>query len=436
MEQLEKKVVDRPFHSPADRRRPDQCTAQLYVDSPRGQFMASGFIVRYVGERFCLVTNNHVIAEEKELQFATVYLPNPSEDAGRSIVRVNPAAYFHTSPELDVTIVAVKVEDLSQEQRFLAFDLQRPAIADPIYLEVWQHPLGIGLMSSTGKVIPIPDQEPHKVFYSLSTDYGSSGGPVLLDGTTLFAVHCGRDLRQPWNYGVRIVAVLSIFPRSTVQPPAAVSRPAVSPDPQAEDGGTAFTWDSVVLPIPREIALGNSHYATQPDMNNKERILRQLMPIDGADGSQQCRATGPHTAADIQDSLQGTLPARQIPPQFELTLRRTPGSETITAILTDRRDDSRKLPTTLEGVLKRWRFSESYDKFFFVLQMETWAHMMWRSRTVLLPDGRGVPLDRWNIAVMRIQGDLFVLHCVPVSPHINENVFQADNVMLFCVERN
>jgi endonuclease G len=156
--------------------------------------MGSGFLI---GARI-LMTNNHVIrsaevARPTKIEFNyQLPLGVGGEPTGAVRYDLDPDALFRTSPALDYTVVAVKMDTSPHKPSLSTWGkLQLNPNADPVrdeHVVIVQHPNGgpKQIVLTANSVLQVKSPYLH---YSTDTMPGSSGSPVFNDLWQVIAIH-------------------------------------------------------------------------------------------------------------------------------------------------------------------------------------------------------------------------------------------------------
>jgi V8-like Glu-specific endopeptidase len=189
--------------------------AVALIDKKNGE-RATGFLIRIDGD-VRLMTNHHVLGTADEAEQAAAWLNARRSWDGVDQPRVrcefDVAAFFHTNPVLDYTIVGVRqTKDTKRFGPLTTDDTAAASVND--YVAIPQCPDGapMQICLTDNKVQAVFDD---KVQYSADTAYGSSGAPVFDQDWRLVALHCRggalSDTPEPrfWvNEGTAIGAIL------------------------------------------------------------------------------------------------------------------------------------------------------------------------------------------------------------------------------------
>ncbi|MFV0385224.1 trypsin-like peptidase domain-containing protein [Paracoccus sp. (in: a-proteobacteria)] len=173
------------------------------VNLPGGS--GTGFLI---GNRNCIMTNNHVIADPGEARSAVAEFYF-EEGATSLMVTPDPDRFFVTSKELDFTIVGC--DDLALAEIEPIPLLRNPStVTRGEQVNIVQHPRGrqkeVALHNN--KVLRVKDKV---VWYETDTEPGSSGSPVFNNTWDLVALHHAGWVESgvTTNEGVRIAAIVS-----------------------------------------------------------------------------------------------------------------------------------------------------------------------------------------------------------------------------------
>ncbi|HEX4610577.1 MAG TPA: trypsin-like peptidase domain-containing protein, partial [Urbifossiella sp.] len=172
--------------------RVSRSVCRVLVTSAKGSGYGSGFLI--APDR--VMTNNHVIGSKKDARAARIEFNYRLAlgGVGDPTVRyeLDPAAFFHTSPEdeLDYTVVAVRpTPGQPPPEAWGVLTLNADAVPVPRDLvPVIQHPNAqvqqVALTSSV--VVRV---KPPYLHYTTDTMPGSSGSPVFNDLWQVVAIH-------------------------------------------------------------------------------------------------------------------------------------------------------------------------------------------------------------------------------------------------------
>ena len=149
-----------------------------------------------------LITNNHILNEEDLEINKNIKIAINNEV---KIIVINESRLVYTSKEFDATIIEIKPED--KIKKFLEIDEN---IFDNDYLKIYkkntviytlQYPKGIVSSHSIGKICQM---NKHFIIHDCSTDFGSSGSPILLlSNFKVIGIHKG-EINRKINGGIFI----------------------------------------------------------------------------------------------------------------------------------------------------------------------------------------------------------------------------------------
>lgn len=183
------------------------------VEMPVGGGLSSYGTAFFINDQGIALTNNHVF-DGSEDAYCHFYSMASTDDSG-----LNPDKRYdayaqdilYTDPELDLTVFKVS---LPQGSKSNYFNLAKKHIAIGEDIFTIGNPVGQGEILtasiSNGIVSGYRYQDSAKpmVQYTLSTNYGNSGGPVCDKNGNVIAVHAmGDKTKQNVNYGIDILAV-------------------------------------------------------------------------------------------------------------------------------------------------------------------------------------------------------------------------------------
>ena len=174
--------------------------------------IGSGFLLKFIRNYkpfYCLMTNQHVISPYLVQNKSEILVKYDNEmfsillklDREERIIFC-----FEEVPMInaDVTLVEIIPKDNIQEQYFLMPNIDYSYLPNFIQnIKVVQYPLGRFLSVSDGRILGL--YIPNKIyfFHNASTQGGSSGGPIVLDGDDkVIAIHKGTNYTS--NIGIFI----------------------------------------------------------------------------------------------------------------------------------------------------------------------------------------------------------------------------------------
>ncbi|CAK4779931.1 hypothetical protein AeMF1_013213 [Aphanomyces euteiches] len=258
------KVLDPPKY------KATQAVARLLIN---GTSLCTGWLFGSEGH---LITNNHCIPNAQtasNIQFefgaecATCDDPNGAVQLGcKGQVVATSAEFINTDHTLDYTLVKLNVKDNMSLAKFGYLQARgtTPELGEPIYIP--QHPGGkpsriatlldnqtIGTIESTS----IQTCSPDEVGYSLDTEPGASGSPVIStkDNTVIALHNCGGCFNGAikLNKIVDQLTQLKLLPANAVKgtsPSPNTTTPATTPSPPSSTPSSSSVPTSPVTSRP------------------------------------------------------------------------------------------------------------------------------------------------------------------------------------------
>ena len=178
---------------------------KIEVSDGRG----SGFLIKFKKNKkdfYCLMTNEHVVDQEKINNKEKITIYYDCEIEKREIILDKNKRYIneYTDNNLDITIIQILKEDNINKKYFL---LPNNNINNYINKKIYiiQDPHGC-LGYSKGKIIKIYKYE---ITHDVSTKAGSSGSPIFLENTKfVIGIHKQGDKKKKVNYGVLLYPII------------------------------------------------------------------------------------------------------------------------------------------------------------------------------------------------------------------------------------
>ena len=149
-----------------------------------------------------LLTNNHIINDnflesKKDLEVEI--------DNIITIINLSIPRFKYTNKEFDFTIIEIIQQDNISHFLSVNEDIENKNFKDKQIFSL-HYPKGKNMMLSLGKVKDVIDD---KLFYSISTDKGSSGCPIILfNNTKVIGIHLGYDNKNIFNQGISIGKII------------------------------------------------------------------------------------------------------------------------------------------------------------------------------------------------------------------------------------
>lgn len=181
----------------------EKCICKIKIDLNANKYkLGTGFFCQLENNIKLLLTNNHIINDnflnlKKDLEIEI--------DNTTTIINLSIPRFKYTNKEFDFTVIEIIQQDnishfLSLNEDNENIDFKNKQIFSLHY------PKGKNLMFSFGKIEEMID---YKLFYSISTDTGSSGCPIILfDNPKVIGIHFGYDNKNYFNQGISIVKII------------------------------------------------------------------------------------------------------------------------------------------------------------------------------------------------------------------------------------
>ena len=175
----------------------------------------SGFFLKFQRNNklfYCIMTNQHVIGNINKEKKITIIYDNKIKEL--SII-LNPKERFIQSFNLleeintDITIVEIIEKDNIDDSFFLLPNIQEPKEFCQKAIQIIQYPKGNILSFSEGKIEEICVLNNNMFLHNSSTEFGSSGSPIVLKGKEeVFAIHKGALKNKKVNVGIFIKNII------------------------------------------------------------------------------------------------------------------------------------------------------------------------------------------------------------------------------------
>ena len=154
-----------------------------------------------------LFTNNHIINEKKLVNNSIITI---SHNNIIKKIEINANRFKCTNPELDYTCIEILDDD--NIENYFEID-EKININNPEdeykndNLVIIQYPKGNEVSFAEGKINNIKDSI--QVFHSASTEFGSSGSPLILsDSLHIIGIHCGMLKKNNLNRGIYFKSII------------------------------------------------------------------------------------------------------------------------------------------------------------------------------------------------------------------------------------
>ena len=210
------------FHNnqivPLDRNRfiIANCTVKIKLNDNEE---ASGFLLKFIRNNkpfYCLLTNNHVINANLVLWKKEISIINENANIKLSLKldeEERIVKCFKEILNIDSTLVEIIPKDKIDDSHFLIPNTNYSQLGQ-IYqdIQVAQYPSGGPLSFSEGKILGFDCNIGHYFYHNASTQFGSSGGPIVLKGQKeVFGIHKGATPDMKYNIGIFIGNIIEIM---------------------------------------------------------------------------------------------------------------------------------------------------------------------------------------------------------------------------------
>lgn len=189
------------------------------IEVPIGGGLSNYGTAFFINDKGIAITNYHVFDGSTNAN-CHIYSTTSTDDCGIDPDKCYPAYVkdtIKTDAELDITVFKVSLPQ-GTKSNYLNLSKKHIAQGDRIY--TIGNPVGQAeILTATltdGLVSGYRNQQSEKplVQYTLSTNYGNSGGPVCDKNGIVIAVHCmGDKTKQNVNFGIDILAVRNMLGR-------------------------------------------------------------------------------------------------------------------------------------------------------------------------------------------------------------------------------
>ena len=154
-----------------------------------------------------LFTNNHIINEKKLVNNSIITI---SHNNIIKKIELNENRFKCTNPELDYTCIEI-LDDDNIDNYFEIDDKIQNDNPEEEYkndnLVIIQYPKGNEVSFAEGKINNIKNST--QVFHSASTEFGSSGSPLILsDSLHIIGIHCGMLSKNNLNRGIYFKSII------------------------------------------------------------------------------------------------------------------------------------------------------------------------------------------------------------------------------------
>ena len=184
----------------------------------------SGFFMKFLRNKklfYCLVTNEHVIQQSmvKNRDKIMIKYENKTKEFSLELnEKERIIVCFGNYPiNIDVTVVQIISKDKIDDSYFLSPCMNYYESFSYYQLmgrniQIVQYPKGGELSYSEGKILSLYPQNINIFFHNSDTEFGSSGGPIILKGEDkVLAIHKGVYMYKYENVGIFIGAVVDLL---------------------------------------------------------------------------------------------------------------------------------------------------------------------------------------------------------------------------------
>ena len=172
---------------------------------------ATGFFLSDLSKNKFLVTNNHVISKDIIDSNMTIIIEKYNQDKYDLKLNNNERYIEQFKKPLDITIIKINdLEKLFSNIKFFSVDLNYK-MGYNIYLKkdiyLLGYPYGKNVTLSPGYISNIQN---HELFHNCSTDFGSSGSPIILSSNfTVIGIHKAGIIKEKTNVGTFLGAIFN-----------------------------------------------------------------------------------------------------------------------------------------------------------------------------------------------------------------------------------
>lgn len=187
------------------------------IEVPVGGGLSNYGTAFFINDEGVALTNHHVFdgsADAKCYAYSTASIDDSGIDSDKRYT-AHAEDIIHADADLDITVFKV---NLPRETKTNYLSLSRKHIAQGDRIYTIGNPVGQAeILTATltdGILSGYREQQSEKplVQYTLSTNYGNSGGPVCDRKGKVIAVHCmGDKSKQNVNFGIDILAVRNVL---------------------------------------------------------------------------------------------------------------------------------------------------------------------------------------------------------------------------------
>ena len=160
-----------------------------------------------------LITNYHIFSKEDIKNSKTLTITLNHDNNSKTINIIKREIFFYQN--LDITLIEILKYEI-RGINFLEIDSKinsNDKIVDDLFkkksIYILNYQTKGKILSSFGMISEIRNES---IFHKCSTDYGSSGSPILnLDNNQVIGIHCGSDKNSSFNLGISFKFLIKRF---------------------------------------------------------------------------------------------------------------------------------------------------------------------------------------------------------------------------------
>ena len=193
------------------------CTVKIIINNNEE---ASGFLLKFIRNNnkpfYCVMTNEHVITADLVQSKKEISIINENANIKLSLKLDEEERIIKCFKEIlsiDIKLVEIIPKDKIDDSHFLTPNTNYSQLGQiNQYIQVAQYPSGGPLSFSEGKILGFHCEKGHYFYHNASTEFGSSGGPIVLKGDhQVFGIHKGATSDRRYNIGIFIGNIIEIM---------------------------------------------------------------------------------------------------------------------------------------------------------------------------------------------------------------------------------
>ena len=161
------------------------CKILITKNENEDKIYGTGFFLNYSDSQKYLITNCHVINPSLDFEKIEINIWNNN----KMKLDLNNRFIKSTDEQKDITIIEIKkTDEIYEDIKFLDYDnnyIKGYEIYNDVDIFSIGHPLGEDASCASGKIRNIYSDKPYEFQHDISTDYGSSGSPILLNNNNI-----------------------------------------------------------------------------------------------------------------------------------------------------------------------------------------------------------------------------------------------------------